>query len=110
MLQAPDYEFDLGSIIQEIHKFTAIWIKKNEPSAFSADKIWWNYWDSCITFESSYYTRINYIWNNPVKHGYVQNPAEYKFGSFIERMKEFVKVEKFLTKYPSDKCNVKDDF
>ena len=36
-----------------------------------AAQIFYNYWNTCINFEKSYFTRINYFWNNPVKHGYV---------------------------------------
>jgi hypothetical protein len=37
-----------------------MWIRKNVQDAAGLEKIWWNYWDTCITYERSYYTRLNY--------------------------------------------------
>ncbi len=97
----------LSSIMREIHKFTALWIKKNNALGKQAEKIWYNYWDTCITFENSYYTRINYIWFNPVKHGYVDDPKDWKFGSYYYRFKEKPEyMKKLIKKYPCDKLDL----
>jgi len=86
---------DLSRIIRNIHRYTAIEIRKINPIAILAEKIWYNYWDTCITFEKSYLACLNYIWNNPVKHEYVENHEEWKFGSYYERYKnnpDYLKV------------------
>ena len=67
----PDDSSNLPEMMQEVHKFVALWVKKNIPESKSSEKVMYNYWDTCITFEASYFARRNYIWNNPVKHGYV---------------------------------------
>ncbi len=77
----------------------------------SPEKIFHNYWDSCMTYERSYFTRLNYVYFNSVKHGYVLHPKEYPFGSYFYRYERFAKELKELEcKYPFERVNVKDDF
>jgi putative transposase len=45
-------------------------------------KIWYSYWDTCIRGEHDFWTRLNYIHYNPVKHGYVENPADWEYSSY----------------------------
>ena len=45
-------------------------------------QVWYNYWDTCIRTEADYWTRFNYIHNNPVKHGYVKHYADWEFSSY----------------------------
>lgn len=47
-------------------------------------RIWWNYWDHCIRNERDYYTHLNYIHHNPVKHGLVGRMEDYPFSSYRE--------------------------
>ena len=111
MANAPENAETLSAIIRDIHKFTAMWLKKNIPKTKSVEKIWWNYWDTCITYEKSYFARLNYIWFNPVKHKLVEKAEDWKFGSYYYRYrKEKEYLKKLKKKYPFDKVKVKDDF
>ena len=144
MVNALDNSKSLPDIIREVHRFTALWIKKNiniesinqvdgykreltrliqkgEQSLVVArsgqskrpkkGKIFYNYRDTCITYEKSYYARLNYIWYNPVKHGYVDSPEKWKFGSYYSRFwKDVEEMQRLMKKYPFDKVKVKDDF
>ena len=125
MANAPQEAETLPSIIKKVHRFAALWIKKNfdlesinnvngaptwsvKPKS---EKIFYNYWDTCITFEKSYFARLNYIWYNPVKHGYVKSPDQWEFGSYFLRYKEDSKyIQKLHDKYPFDKLNINDNF
>ncbi len=111
IVEAPESAETLSRIIKDIHKFTAMWIKKNIVSAKNEEKIWWNYWDTCLTFENSYYSRLNYLWFNPVKHSLVGKPEDWKFGSYYYRFKEELEYLKEMKhKYPFDRVKVFDDF
>ncbi|MCF7885823.1 MAG: transposase [Candidatus Marinimicrobia bacterium] len=78
---------------------------KNKPKKFH------NYWDTCITYERSYFARLHYIWYNPVKHKYVEEPREWKFGSYYYRIKKDKdKIRNIIDDYPCDNVNVYDDF
>jgi hypothetical protein len=90
--------------------FSAIWIKKHLALEIDPGRIWYNYRDTCIIYENSYFARINYIWFNAVKHKYVKEASEWKFGSFYHRMKEGDEVKRIIEQYPWDRINVKDDF
>ncbi|MCK4353067.1 transposase [candidate division WOR-3 bacterium] len=109
LAQAPHNASSLSAIIKEIHKFTAIQFNKEDNVA--GRKVWWNYWDACITFESSYFARLNYIHYNPVKHGYVATPQDWNFSSYLK----FCKIDpgganRIEKEYPFNKVKVKDDF
>jgi putative transposase len=48
--------------------------------------VWWNYWDYCPRNEEDFFTRLNYLLYNPVKHGYTNNLNDYAFSSFHNLM------------------------
>ncbi len=107
MVEVKDNPKDLSNIIRNIHRYTAIEVKKHNKLAKHAEKIWYNYWDTCITFEKSYWPRLNYIWFNPVKHGYVNDPKDWKFGSYYFRVRREEELLNEITKkYPCDKLEL----
>lgn len=88
-----------------------MFIKKNNPEAARLAKIFNNYWDSCISYERFYYARLNYIYYNPVKHGYTQRAEDYKWGSFYIRCREDrAYVENLRKVFPFDAVNIEDDY
>ena len=42
------------------------------------------FWDHIIRDEKDYRNHLDYIHWNPVKHGYVENPSEWEWSSFLE--------------------------
>ena len=44
--------------------------------------VWWNYWDYCPRDEADYRVRQNYLFYNPVRHGYVADINRYPYSSF----------------------------
>jgi putative transposase len=44
--------------------------------------VWWNYWDYCPRDEADYRVRQNYLFYNPVRHGYVEDLNQYPYSSF----------------------------
>jgi putative transposase len=106
---APDEIISLPRIVKNIHKITAIAV--NKLDGIQGRKICWNYWDSCITFEKSYFARINYIHFNPVKHGYVDDPIEWKYSSYrVYSERHRLEKDRFEKEYPFDRVKVRDDF
>jgi putative transposase len=41
--------------------------------------VWFQFWDSHITFERSYLARLNYVHYNPARHGLVPVAENYKW-------------------------------
>src|SRR3990167_4244881 len=84
ILESPENADSLPGLINSIHRFSSIWIRENKAINLP-EKIFHNYWDSCITYEGSYFARLNYVYFNPVRHGYVSHPRDYRFGSYFYR-------------------------
>ena len=107
MLQADEKgQNTVDKIINNFHKFSALYIKKQHQEYKKVKRIFYNYWDSCITYEGSYFARLHYIFINPVKHKYVKSAEDYRFGSYYHRVKfEEFKAIRFLSKYRSDKLD-----
>ena len=70
---------DLSKIIHTIHTQSGYYIRQKTNCA---KPVWWNYWDYCPRHDKDYQIRLNYLLNNPVKHGYVDNLHDYPFSSF----------------------------
>ncbi len=45
-------------------------------------KCWYQYWDRCIRNKRDFWTRVNYIHYNPIKHGCVIRMENYPFSSY----------------------------
>lgn len=50
--------------------------------------IWYQYIDHMIRNEEDYYRHLNYIHQNPIKHGLVKRMSKYKWSSIHEFIKE----------------------
>jgi putative transposase len=77
--KAPEDASTLSKLIRQIHSITAREV--NVLDGTPGRKVWYNYWDSCITSESAYYARLKYVHLNPLKHGMVDIQA-YPFCSY----------------------------
>jgi putative transposase len=74
-------------------------------------KVWFQYFDSHITFTNSYLPRLKYVHNNPVHHGVVKNAENYQWCSaawFASTAKP--SFRKTVDGFKIDKLSVKDDF
>lgn len=76
-----------------------------------ARTVWFQYWESRITYERSYLARLNYVHHNPARHGVVLVAENYKWCSarwFVRNAPPaFVKT---VTAFKTDKIHVPDDF
>lgn len=55
--------------------------KINDADGVVGRKIWWNYYDHIIRNEADFYKHLNYIHQNPIKHG-LSREFEYQFSSY----------------------------
>ena len=74
-------------------------------------KVWYQYWDSNLTFEKSYLARLSYVHRNAVHHGLVGRPEDYLWCSanwfFLNSTNAFYDT---VMTFPIDTVNVADDF
>lgn len=107
--KSPEDAATLRRFLSKLHMTTAKQL--NEWDGTPGRKVWYQYWDSCITFERSYLARLNYVNHNPVHHGMTDNALEYRWcsaGWFAENSPAAwrEKVESCKT----DRLEVADDF
>lgn len=103
---------DPGTLCRFLGKLHMTTSKRlNELDGQPGRKVWFQYWDSHITFERSYLARLNYVHHNPAHHGVVDNAEDYVWcsaawfarnapHSFLATVKSF----------KTDKLEVPDEF
>jgi len=99
----------LKAFVSKLHAVSARAI--NKLDGVRGRKVWFQYWDTQITFERSYLARLNYVHNNPVHHGLVENVAEYPYCSaaWFEQ-KADSSFRETVASFKTDRVNVPDDF
>ena len=100
---------NLKKLIRHLHSSTAIAV--NDEDKTPGRKVWFQYWESHITFHRSYLARLNYVYQNPVKHGLVRDASAYQWCSagWFQRKadRSFFKT---VRSFPCDKLDIPDDF
>jgi putative transposase len=73
--------------------------------------VWFNFWDTKLTYERSYLARLNYVHQNPVRHRLVAKANQYRWCSaaWFERVASPAMV-KTIYSFKTDKLNIHDDF
>jgi putative transposase len=106
---SPEDPDTLRTLLSKLHMNTAKQL--NEWDDTPGRKVWYQYWDSRITFERSYLARLNYVQQNPVHHDITDNALAYRWCSakwFSENAPSALvsTVERCRT----DRIEVADDF
>lgn len=73
--------------LRRAHARTARWLNQRDHT--EGRKVWYRFTDRLIRDENHYYTALNYIHNNPVKHGYTSKPQEWSSSSLHWYMQNF---------------------
>jgi putative transposase len=94
---------NLPYFIGNIHANSSRVLRRLSPA--TPEKIWHQYWDRCIRSEKDFWTRFNYIHNNPIKHSYIKNLDElesYKFSSYNQWIRKNSKewIMSCFSQYP----------
>ena len=99
----------LRRFISHLHSDSAR--ELNRLDSIPGRKVWFNFWDSKLTFEKSYLARLNYVHQNAVKHGLVVVANQYKWCSaaWFERTGSAAMV-KAISAFKTDRIQVPDDF
>ena len=105
---APDAT-NLPEMISVLHSKTASWI--NRLDATPRRKIWYNYRETKLNYQKSYLARLNYVHQNPVRHGLVLVANQYPWcsASWFERTASPAMI-KSIYRFKIDAVKVYDDF
>ena len=92
-----------------LHEKTAKWINRIEN--VKGRKVWHNFWETRLTYEKSYLARLNYVHQNPVRHGLVAVANQYPWcsASWFERTARPAQV-KAIYGFKTDKLKILDEY
>ncbi len=107
--RSPEDPETLRRLIAKLHMTTAKALNRLDRTP--GRKVWFQYWESQLTYQRSYFARLAYVHANPVKHGLVRKATDYPWCSaawFVEQAPlSFVKT---LRGIKTDRVKVIDDF
>jgi putative transposase len=100
---------NLPDILSVLHSKTAGWI--NRLYGASGRQVWLNYRETRLTYQRSYFARLNYVHQNPVRHGLVPVANQYPWCSatWFERTASPAMI-KSIYRFKVDKLRVYDEF
>ncbi len=75
--------------------------KLNDADGVIGRKVWWNYFETFLANEEQFFTHLNYLHQNPIKHSLSKN-FDYKFSSYGAWVKKKGKeyLDDSFRKYP----------
>jgi len=99
----------LKPFLSHLHSDTAREVNRRDGS--EGRQVWYNFWDTELTFEKSYLARLSYVHHNAVKHGLVPMADQYRWCSaaWFERTATAAQV-KTVYSFKIDRIRVVDDF
>jgi putative transposase len=99
----------LRKFLSKLHMTTAKQL--NQWDGAPGRKVWYQFWDSQITFENAYLARLNYVNHNPSHHGVVEDAINYRWCSaswFAENTSASLRGKVASCKV--DKSGISDEF
>lgn len=72
---SPPAAESLRRFVQHLHSVTAKRINLADGAA--GRKVWFEYWETRLTYEKSYLARLSYVHSNAVHHGVVREATQY---------------------------------
>lgn len=99
----------LTKFLSHLHTKTATELNRLDGTA--GRSVWYNFWDTKLTYERSYLARLKYVHQNPVKHGLVAVANQYPWCSarWFERTAAPATV-KTIYGFKIDNLNIADDY
>ena len=99
----------LSPMLQDLHEKTSAWINRLDRTP--SRQVWHNFWETRLTYQKSYLSRLHYVHRNPVKHGLAPVANQYPWCSaaWFERTASPA-VVKTIYRFKTDQLKVLDDF
>ena len=99
----------LSAMLGLLHEKTAKWINRLDDSR--GRQVWHNFWETKLTYQKSYLARLNYVHQNPVKHGLVVVANQYPWCSarWFERTARPAQI-KTIYSLKTDRLKVYDEY
>ncbi len=106
---SPAEAASLRPLVRHLHSVTARALNAQEKTP--GRRVWFEYWDSHLTYQKSYFARLNYVHSNAVRHGVVRVASGYPWCSagWFERRAERAFFRTIIN-FPCDRLRVPDDY
>jgi len=106
---SPDEAATLRKLISKLHTLTARELNRIDDTP--GRRVWYQYWDTHLTYERSYLARLHYVRENPVRHGVVAAASLYRWCSaaWFERTADRA-FQRTVAGFKIDRLRVRDDF
>lgn len=100
---------NLADLIRRLHAITAMSV--NGLDRCKGRQVWFQYWDTLITTQRSYFARLRYVHENALRHGVVARPANYPWCSagWFDRTARPA-FRKTVLAFPCDRVSIPDSF
>jgi putative transposase len=107
--KSPEADSPVNRLIQHFHSEASRQL--NVLDGANGRTVWYQYWDTCLTFEKSYLARVNYVMNNPVHHGLVKEASQYPFCSaaWFEHTQRPA-FQNTVASFKHDRLKIQDEF
>lgn len=109
IVQSPTDPKTLRRFLTHLHANTARELNRLDHTP--GRTVWYQYWDTHLTFKESYFPRLKYVMHNPVKHKIVTKAEDYEWCSvrWFEKNAP-ASHRKVVSSFKIDALNVMDDF
>ena len=99
----------LSRMLSSLHVKTAKWVNRLDKTP--GRQVWHNFRETRLTYQRSHLPRLNYVHQNPVKHGLVPVANLYPWCSaaWFERTAMPAQVRTIYS-FPTDRLNVPDEY
>ena len=106
---SPGDAASLTALSRHLHSVTAI--QANSWDGASGRTVWFQYWDTALTYDRSYCARLSYVHRNAVHHGLVHEPSLYPWCSagWFQR-RAVMAFQKRIMAMKIDRVRVADEF
>jgi putative transposase len=100
---------NLPIFLNELHSQTSG--ATNREDGTPGRQVWYQYWDTHLTYQRSYFARLSYVHRNAVHHGLVKEPSLYPWcsaGRFHRRAS--AAFYKTIMNFGIERLRLPDDF
>jgi len=106
---SPSEAATLRTLIRHLHSVSAK--EMNRRDGRPGRKIWFEYWETRLSFQRSYLARLSYVHYNAVHDGLARVPSAYRWCSagWFER-RASPAFYKTVMSFPCERVNVPDDY
>lgn len=107
--ESADNAESMSAMLAELHTKTSLWLNRLEQKP--KRQVWFNFRETRLTYQKSYMARLNYVHQNPVKHGIVHVANQYRWCSagWFEETASPAMIE-CVYRFKTGTMNVFDDF